>query len=263
MLVFFVAILLVGIGILLYMYWKAHYDRIDRQVLEFSHFPSSFGKISIFFISDVHRRKIKQDTILKIEEKIDLVIIGGDLTEKGVPMQRVQENIKLLKRLNAPIYFVWGNNDYETDYHLLDATLLDCQVKVLANDKVSFESESGEVIDLIGLDCPQNRDVDIETPLQSSNGDFKILAIHDPSLFETFSPHIQKEVDLFLSGHTHGGQIRIFGWGIRDRGGEVHCSHTLGFVSEGYGTSLLPLRLGTKAECHVISLQKKQEPNGG
>lgn len=258
MLVFFICILFIGLGVIGYMYWKAHHDHLDRRVIELPQFPSTFGRITIFLISDIHRRNIRQETIMEIEEKIDLVIIGGDLTEIGVPIQRVQENIQLLKKLNAPLYFIWGNNDFEVDELLLGETLRKHQVKVLANEKVSFESSQGEVIDLIGLDYPEVRDVDIESPLQDCKGDFIILAIHDPALFETFPIHIQKRIDLFLSGHTHGGQIRIFGWGLRNKGGEVRIGRSLGFVSEGYGTSLLPLRLGTKAECHVISIQKQK-----
>ena len=51
-------------------------------------------------------------------DKADLVIIGGDIRERGVPIERVEKNILKLKEL-GPLYFVWGNNDYEGDFHEL------------------------------------------------------------------------------------------------------------------------------------------------
>ena len=68
----------------------------------------------MFFISDIHRRIVSESIIEEVSGKVDVVIIGGDLLEKGVPMERVKENIKKLKKL-GPILFVWGNNDYEVD----------------------------------------------------------------------------------------------------------------------------------------------------
>ncbi len=51
------------------------------------------------------------------------MIIGGDLTESGVPFQRIKENILKLKKL-GPIFFVWGNNHHEVNEPQLDAMLL-------------------------------------------------------------------------------------------------------------------------------------------
>ena len=52
--------------------------------------------------------------IVQVQGKGRLVIIGGDLAESGVPLQRIKENILKLKKL-GPIFFVWGNNDHEVD----------------------------------------------------------------------------------------------------------------------------------------------------
>ena len=62
--------------------------------------------------------------------KADIVIIGGDLAEKGVPLSQISLNIQKLREI-APVYFVWGNNDYEIEYHELDALLIENNVKVL------------------------------------------------------------------------------------------------------------------------------------
>ena len=64
-----------------------------------------------------------------------MVIIGGDLLEKGVPLDNVEKNIRQLKRL-GPVFFVWGNNDYEVDILRFDALLLNLGVNTLANSSV-------------------------------------------------------------------------------------------------------------------------------
>ena len=127
-----VIICLLGIGFLLYMFKEAHADRVLFQELAFSHFPKSFGDVKIFFISDIHKRKITNKLIDQVKGKVDLVIIGGDLLEKAVPLERVEENIKKLTEIGI-VYFVWGNNDYEADQRILDALLLKYGVKILDN----------------------------------------------------------------------------------------------------------------------------------
>lgn len=109
------------------------------------------SKSKCIFISDIHRRVISNSLIEQVKGRVDLVIIGGDLAEKGVPLSKISANIQKLRAI-APVYFVWGNNDYEIEYHELDALLLENNVKVLDNTRVVFESELGEKICLLGVD---------------------------------------------------------------------------------------------------------------
>ncbi|WP_370314234.1 hypothetical protein [Guptibacillus hwajinpoensis] len=62
---------------------------------------------------------------------------------------------------------------------------------------------------------------------------------------------------MILSGHTHGGQIRLFGWGIREKGGIKNINGTTVVISNGYGTTTLPLRLMAPAESHIFILKRK------
>ncbi|MDP4083907.1 MAG: metallophosphoesterase [Bacillota bacterium] len=243
------------VGIILYrMVWEAFLNRVSIQELLFSEFPDSFKQISIFFISDIHRRSISNKITNEMIGKADLVIIGGDLTEKGVPMNRVRENLQKLKKL-GPVYFVWGNNDYETDYHELDALFWEMGIKVLDNTAVTFESEMGEKICLLGVDdLNQKRDrLDIAL-YDADNESFKIVASHYPQITEKILP--EHKVQLVLSGHTHGGQIHLFGYSPYERGKVKRLINTTVLISNGYGTTALPLRLGAPAECHLITLKQ-------
>src|SRR3954447_7660061 len=110
---FIVLLLFVAAGLSLYMLKEAFQNTVLHHELMFEDFPDSFGKVSIFFISDIHKRLISDEVITEVTGKSDIVVIGGDLTEKKVPFERVKKNLEKLKKL-GPVYFVWGNNDYET-----------------------------------------------------------------------------------------------------------------------------------------------------
>ncbi|MGN1401207.1 MAG: metallophosphoesterase [Bacillus sp. (in: firmicutes)] len=233
-----------------HMHQFAKIDQVRKHTLTFPNFPPGFGTVSIFFVSDIHRRVVSRELIDEVKHKAELVIIGGDLTDSGVPFSQVENNIRMLKEI-GPVYFVWGNNDYEGDYHQLDALLLENGVKILCNTAAIFESEKGDKLSLLGVDYEERADLDLALR-DSVEGSFKILAAHTPEM----AAELRDEygISLVLSGHTHGGQIRLFGMGLYKAGGFEWVNHTLLLISNGYGTSALPLRLGVKPETHLIYL---------
>ncbi|WP_374723259.1 metallophosphoesterase [Peribacillus tepidiphilus] len=249
LLLFFI---LIVFSILVYMWRIAKSDRIIEHHLQFPSFPESFGKLTIFFISDIHKRVVGEKIIQAAKEKADIVVIGGDLAEKGVPFSRIKENLGRLKEI-GPMYFVWGNNDYEIDYHLLDATLLDFGVKILDNTSVTFESYQGDKVCLLGIDyLGANRDnIDLAV-MDSAPNSFRILVSHDPSIVRKINP--EHSIDLVLSGHTHGGQIRLLGMGPYELGKVTVENGLTLLVSNGYGTTLVPFRLEAKPETHLIEI---------
>lgn len=174
----------IGIIFLLVMYKEAMRNTVLEHTLEFKEFPQSFQQMNMFFISDIHRRVISDSLIERIKGKVDLVIIGGDLAEKGVPLSKISANIQKLRAI-APVYFVWGNNDYEIEYHELDALLLENNVKVLDNTRVVFESELGEKICLLGVDdVGLERDrLDLALADCKEEG-FRILISHNPDIIK-------------------------------------------------------------------------------
>ncbi|CAM3440754.1 metallophosphoesterase [Cytobacillus oceanisediminis] len=243
-----------GAGLLIYMLKEAFADRIIYKELSFSEFPESFGEVKLFFISDIHRRLISEKIIDEVKgKKTDLVIIGGDLMEKGVPFERVKKNVLMLMEI-APVYFVWGNNDYEVDFHQLDALLLECGVKILDNTALSFESQKGDRFVLIGTDDLSKDRERLDLALEDAGtGGFRVLVSHDPRI----AKQIKKEhnIHLVLSGHTHGGQIHILGYSPYEKGRIKKLPETTILISNGFGTTGVPLRLGAKAETHFITLK--------
>jgi uncharacterized protein len=251
--IFITMVIIIGASLLIFMLREAFLNNVVEHDMYFSDFPRSFGKVSLFFISDIHRRTITDKLIKKVKGRTDLVIIGGDLTEKGVPFDRVKKNLAMLKQV-GPVYFVWGNNDYEVDYHELDAILLDYGVKVLDNTAVTFESSEGEKFCVLGIDDLNQKRDRLDLALHDTHGSkFKILASHYPSITKKISP--EYNIQLVLSGHTHGGQIHILGYSPYERGKVKKLGNTTLLISNGFGTTSLPLRLGAPSECHLITLR--------
>lgn len=234
------------------MIYVAHDDTITYEKIQTDKLQQKFTGFHIFFIADVHRRTISEKTLLKVNKPIDIVLIGGDLIERHVSFNKLRENIIKLKRWNKPIYFVWGNNDLETDTEKLIEILTLERVTILKDSSIEIIKDN-EKINLIGFDYYE----DNTEPLidwKEIDHSFTIVLTHKPSQFYELKESEKNKVDLVLAGHTHGGQIRIFGLGIYRRGGLETDKQTKVFVTEGYGYTLLPFRLQTKAECHVVSI---------
>ncbi|MBM4762152.1 metallophosphoesterase [Bacillus sp. B15-48] len=239
--------------LLIYMYKEAHTDRTIVHQLSFPDFPVSFNRWSIFLISDIHRRTVSEKMIANVKDKADIVIIGGDLAEKGVQLQQVEENVRRLCKL-GPTYFVWGNNDYELEQTSYRELLMKLGVIILDNRSVQFQSPLGEAFFLVGVDDLSTRGDHLQEALRKvKNTHFKILVSHDPRIIRSVTT--EQNIQLLLSGHTHGGQIRIFGFGPYEKGGVKKVGNTTLFVSNGYGTTAVPLRLGAKAETHLITIR--------
>lgn len=245
-------IIIVACIFIYHMYQEAHADRTLTHHLDFQELPFDFEKLTIFFISDIHRRKVADTIVENAKGKAELVIIGGDLAEKGVRLNRVKENLERLKQI-GPIYFVWGNNDYEINTNKLRELMGKLEVTILENTAFYIRTHKRVRVALLGVDDTTVGQSDLEGAIKGSNeSSFRILVSHNPDIIDSITP--EHQIQLVLSGHTHGGQIRIFGFGPYEKGGIKRVGNTLLFVSNGYGTTTLPLRLGAEAETHLITI---------
>src|SRR5699024_7931369 len=89
--------------------------------------------------------------------------------------------------------------------------------------------------------------------------DMTVLLTHKPSSFYMLNQEVKKYINLVLSGHTNCRHIRLFSIRSYQRGSMKKFNDKFILITEGYGYSLLPLRLGTNAECYVIQLRHKEE----
>ncbi|BCB04562.1 metallophosphoesterase [Bacillus sp. KH172YL63] len=250
-----ISLLAGGVILLLIMIYEARRNTVKKEELILGGFPPEMSPLSLFFISDIHKREISEDVIKEVKGKTDLVIIGGDLLERGVPFSKVEENLERLMTI-GPVYFVWGNNDYETDTSKLRQIFKKKGIKEIVNGSLKVPVGNG-VINLIGVDDASTQRADYQQAIgETDPGKFNLLISHDPRLVK----QVQKEdgIDLMLSGHTHGGQIRLFGWGMYKKGRLEILPQTTLLVSNGYGTTAIPLRLGAPAETHLLTIRNGQ-----
>ncbi|WP_227522018.1 metallophosphoesterase [Bacillus solitudinis] len=241
-----------GLSILLiiYMWIEAHRNRVREHSISLESLPPSFEGFRIFFISDIHRRVISPQLLGKV--KCDLVVIGGDLLERGVRIEQVEENLKNL-RLIAPTYFIWGNNDREISSSKLKVCLEKNGITELKNNLI-VQERSSQTLSFVGVDEEGYRNQHLPLLEATKQYDCSILLCHFPEIVTSLP--LEHPFSLCLSGHTHGGQIRLFGWGLAERGGLKFKKGMMHLISNGYGTTGVPLRLCAPAETHVITLRR-------
>lgn len=237
---------LAGLAILAWMFRAAHSENKETAAIRLSG-DAQFAPFKLLFISDVHRRKLRRDMF---NDQVDLIVIGGDFVERGVPEQRIRENLRILTEL-APVYYVFGNNDREIGEERLRA-LLEEQGAVILDDE-SVELFGNAKLKLTGIDYFAFREHSVEDAFRTvEKGDSVIFISHTPFVFKHVKQHYP--VSLMIAGHTHGGQIRLGPYGIFDRGSLTVSEGITELISNGFGTTTLPLRLGAKAEFHVLEI---------
>ena len=243
-------LLSVVIMLFLYMLLLAFQTNVHTHSLYIDEWTKE-NQFHIFFISDIHRRKLSDKLIQSLMGKVDIVVIGGDLTERGVPLKRTNDNIKQLRKLGNTCY-VFGNNDREVGEQNLLGILESHAVYILENSSISVEKNHFSVR-IVGINDGFEGNVKMYEAFKDvKETDVIIFATHAPTYFNN-AKKISKP-HLFLAGHLHGGQIRIGPFGIYEKGSYREKENSAELISNGYGTTTVPLRLGAKSECHLITI---------
>lgn len=177
----------------------------------------------------------------------------------------------------APVYYVTGNHEPRvSEFFQLEKQLKAAGVTVLRNQSTALQ-RGGEYIRLIGLDDPaftsENRAVTeagavdgVLKDIPSDAGGYVILLSHRPELLDVYA---ENNIDLVLSGHAHGGQVRLpFVGGLIAPNQGFLPKYTAGVhkekqttlvVSRGLGNSIVPLRVNNRPELVVIALSSSSE----
>ncbi len=225
---------------------------------------------TIVHLTDIHLGQMRGKRNLQtIVDKTnaqtpDIVVITGDLYDASYNLN--SETLAPLRELKAPVYFVEGNHDIYVDSPRIKQLLREVGVRVLENEVVI---EHG--IQLIGLDylradehTPDKMHVPtkpetIQSVLNRLPIDTALPTValhHNPIGAEYFAQH---GVDLYLAGHTHGGQFYPLIWindiGFQYNRGLYKHDDMYVYVSPGTGATAMPLRLGEPAEITVITLE--------
>jgi uncharacterized protein len=221
--------------------------------------------LRIAFLSDIHAGSYMDERDLdrifsELAEKApDLVCLGGDLINTR------KEEILLFERgmarLDPPlgVFAVPGNHDhfYGDDLGFWCSHLEDMGVRLLINEGVRIP-HGGDSFWIAGVDDLVEAKPDLAAALDGARDEEPtILLSHNPDFFFEAAA---VNVDLTLSGHTHGGQVRLGSWAPvnHSRFGWLEGRHEVEgsslYVGRGVGVTLLPLRLGAPAEIPILRL---------
>lgn len=275
---------------ILYSIFKGKYNyKVWKYTLYFDNLPKAFDGYRITQISDIHcgsfdnYEKIRYGVELINSQKSDVILFTGDLVNNLA--NEVHNWKSLFATLQAPdgVFSIMGNHDYG-DYsswetpeakqqNLEHLFQLQKQMgwQLLLNEHCYLE-RNGEKIALIGVENwghgRFSKYGDLNKAMEGVNTeDFKILMSHDPTHLQEVVLPENKDIQLTLSGHTHGMQcgIEIPGWLkwspsqyiYKYWGGMYEEDGKYLNVNRGFGYHAFPGRLGVWPEITVIELKTK------
>jgi predicted MPP superfamily phosphohydrolase len=271
---------------LIYGFTNKYNYKVKRVPLQFSNLPAAFKGMKIVQISDVHSGSFNnKEAVRKGVEKImslkpDLILFTGDLVNNKA--EEIVPYVDVFNQLKAPlgVYSIFGNHDYG-DYvewessaqkaqNLQDLKALHGQLgwRLLWDEHVPIEKD-GQQFALIGI---QNwsalrnfaRYGNLTKAYQGAEKyPFKILMSHDPTHWDAEVRPKFGDIDLTLSGHTHGFQFGVeipgFRWSpvqyvYRQWAGLYQEGAQTIYVNRGYGFIGYPGRVGILPEITLLEL---------
>jgi predicted MPP superfamily phosphohydrolase len=242
---------------------------VRRATVTLPALPAGTAPIRVALIADIHvagpdmpperlARTVGQVNRLKP----DLVLIAGDLVSDKRSATRFYSAAEAIAPLGGlrprlAAVAVPGNHDHRRDIAAIRRELERRKVVALANEARRF----GPLV-LGGLDDDYTGRADLPGTLAAMNalGGAPVLLSHSPDPF----PDVPRSTALMLAGHTHCGQWRypwgdapatMSRYGNRYACGMVHEKGNVLIVTAGLGTSLLPIRFGTRPEIWLIELR--------
>ena len=246
------------------------FDVVERTVLVRG-LPDEFKGFTIGLMSDIHSSvfmtKPEMDTYVNALNalKTDVIFVPGDFVNSQT--EEVYPFAEAFSALRAPsgVYGCLGNHDYFANVDVVAKEVDACGVKLLRNDAVKIWKGSS-YINVLGVDdIPMSGTPEtfLGRALTSAQNDQpKILLCHKPYFLETFAAH---NIDLTLSGHTHGGQIVFakigntivslaslfskYVWGL------YQFNDAQMYVTRGIGTVGVPFRINCPPEITKITLR--------
>lgn len=290
-----IVVFLLVLGCFGYFYGSRHFI-VNEQTLYFDDLPDSFDGYRIVQFSDFHAMSFHLgheedvETLVNIvnEQNSDLILFTGDLVT--IRANELDGFERSLVSLSAPdgVMSIMGNHDYalyqrgstseqrREDVRSLQRKQRDMGWQLLLNDHRIIR-RGDDSIAIVGVEN------DGEAPRFPSYGDlpkamngigdgtFMVLLSHDPTHWRR-KVIPDTDIQLTLSGHTHAGQFKLFGWSpvswvykewsgkydnrkINNEGQSV-CQTLV--VSEGVGCVPVPFRIGAWPEINVITLKKNK-----
>lgn len=232
--------------------------------------------IRAVLIADLHSHiygNNQNDLISKIiKQKPDIILLAGDIADDVNPLEGTTQLLEGIQDI-APIFYVSGNHEYWSgDIKNIKETIKSYGVTVLEDEYKEIVIHDVPII-IAGVDDPEWRRYEKADDRQSMDENFKeladkdqfkILVAHRPEQIETYK---QYSFDLVVSGHAHGGQVRIpfllnglmapnQGWFPKYAGGRYQHDSLTHIVSRGISFNPQLPRIFNPPEIVVIDISK-------
>ena len=247
--------------------------QVTRTRISIRGLPAPLEGLRIALLTDLHAgggaslKVAARACRLAMRERPHLIALTGDLAHDDAPdFRRV---MRALDCLDAPlgVYAVPGNHDYTVGIGKWRSAVRERPIRDLTNDAVTLVVDGARLC-VAGVDDRSCGDPSLGALPPPDTRDVTILLAHDPDQAER-SRRAYDDVDLVLSGHTHGGQVRLplvgalvnpadrddlYEEGLRRR------PWTQVYVSRGVGTVHLPVRFLCRPEVAILELTGSPRP---
>jgi predicted MPP superfamily phosphohydrolase len=249
-----------------YPFVEARRLRVVRRRVALPRLPASFSGFKMAVLSDVHHSRSVPLSLIRhaveraAEERPDAVLLCGDYVTGRA--RYIAPCLEVLGALSAPhgVYAVLGNHDHAVDPVRIRSSLEGNGIDELTN-RGRWLRRGGDRLRLGGVGDLWRDSQDLDSALGDvAAGEGAVILSHNPD----YAEEIQSDrVDLLVSGHTHGGQVRVpllgapfipSRYGMKYAGGLVRGPRCLVYVTRGVGTVGPPARLGCRPEVNVLEL---------
>ena len=248
---------------------------LDQRELPLASLPEALDGLRVAYVSDIHYGCfLSEERVRDLTERVnalnaDLLILGGDYGDGPIAYERFWHIVPDL-HARYGVCGVMGNHDrMEARLKMLTAAMRHRGVTPLVNDTLQLKI-NGAKLAICGPDdwyfgAPNYA----RLARQAQGADFVIFAPHSPdALADAYGVSPQPFFQLALCGHMHGGQVAPFGltlrtasrrgyrYGARYRTGIIREKGITVVISNGVGTTWMPLRMGAKPQYHLFILRR-------
>jgi len=200
-----------------------------------------------------------------VEWNPDLVLLTGDniTVESYFATEEFAKGYEPLKQLRGRTFACLGNHDYES-LETVETAMKNAGITLLKDEEATVETAAGPV-QIVGTEFSFRRAKDhitkVYTQFPRKEGHLRLFLVHNPDEFIHFPDN---EVDIVLSGHTHGGQVGLVSLGIHwtlygffkksPDCGLWGMGHNRLYVHRGTGHYGFPIRLGVSNELSLMNI---------
>jgi predicted MPP superfamily phosphohydrolase len=248
---------------------------IERRAIRIPRLPEAFSGLRIAQISDIHFAEYTEPSFVeRVVREVnalgaDIVVLTGDFVTMAPVFKSEAEYYapvvaQHLAKITCPFrYAVMGNHDWMVNAAVVTESLESVGITVLANENLPFERDGARLwiagtADALSQEC----DIPRSLPKHAQHDrEPVVLMLHEPDLLPAVAQ--LNAVDLMLSGHTHGGQVRLPflppimlpPLGRHFVEGHFQMGRTQLYVNRGIGAVALPFRFRCPAEITELTLQ--------